>query len=321
MESSTHSESNLPADIQSLPEFQELEMCYNNAKTRIGDIHEHIDPLFAYATEVESIIECGVETAVSSWAFVKGLVENGKKKKRLISIDINYHPNIYHVGRIAKALGVDYVFKQGSDLHVEVEPVDITFIDTWHVDEQLRRELARFAPLTRRYIIMHDTVVDAELGETLRRRWNPVEQSHQSGYPIEGITRGLKYALADFLANNPEWRQRDHFTNCNGLTILERVPGKEKERLVAEITNTYRTYAAEMTEEYAKLIPEINVNGKLVEEVITGLTSMLLSDKYSLDELTMIAKVLSSKSWMDVSKKITEDAMSIIMSQVRTLIY
>ena len=42
-------------------------------------------------------------------------------------------------------------------------PVDLLFIDTFHVYGQLKRELARFEGQVRRYIAMHDTEVDAEV--------------------------------------------------------------------------------------------------------------------------------------------------------------
>jgi len=103
------------------------------------------------------------------------------------------------------------------------EDVDLTFIDTWHVYGQLKRELAKFAPLTKKYIILHDTTLDELHGETIRMGWNPEQQSQESGIPIEEITRGLWSAVEEFLAANPEWVLKERFTNNNGLTVLARV--------------------------------------------------------------------------------------------------
>jgi hypothetical protein len=103
------------------------------------------------------------------------------------------------------------------------EAVDLTFIDTWHVYGQLKRELAKFAPLTKKYIIMHDTTLDEIYGETIRMGWNPEQQSWETGIPVEEINRGLWPAIEEFISENREWVLKERFTNNNGLTVLTRV--------------------------------------------------------------------------------------------------
>lgn len=49
------------------------------------------------------------------------------------------------------------------------DPVDMLFIDTFHVYGQLRRELARHHGSVSRYIVLHDTEVDKDPGEAVRR--------------------------------------------------------------------------------------------------------------------------------------------------------
>ena len=116
---------------------------------------------------------------------------------------------------------IDY--KWINDLELDVtESVDMTFIDTWHVYGQLKRELAKFGKVTKKYIIMHDTTVDGIYGETIRMRMNAQEQSRQSGYPIEEIQCGLQKAITEFLEANPAWQVKEVYTNNNGLTILKR---------------------------------------------------------------------------------------------------
>ena len=116
---------------------------------------------------------------------------------------------------------IDY--KWINDLELDVtESVDMTFIDTWHVYGQLKRELAKFGKVTKKYIIMHDTTVDGIYGETIRMRMNAQEQSRQSGYPIEEIHCGLQKAITEFLEANPAWQVKEVYTNNNGLTILKR---------------------------------------------------------------------------------------------------
>ena len=49
---------------------------------------------------------------------------------------------------------------------------------------------------------MHDTQIDGILGETIRNKWNALEQSKKSGFNIDEINKGLKPAIDEFLANN-----------------------------------------------------------------------------------------------------------------------
>ena len=97
---------------------------------------------------------------------------------------------------------------------------DLTFIDTWHIYGQLKRELDKFSKITNKYIIMHDTTVDEIYGETIRCCFNAHEQSIQSGFPIEEINKGLWPAMEEFLAANSNWYLKERFLNKNGLTIL-----------------------------------------------------------------------------------------------------
>lgn len=111
-----------------------------------------------------------------------------------------------------------YEWKNNLDLKL-TENFDLTFIDTWHVYGQLKRELTKFSNITNKYIILHDTTVDADLGETIRTGWNPFEQSKHSGIPVEEICRGLWPAVEEFLQYNTSWVLNERFTNNNGLTI------------------------------------------------------------------------------------------------------
>jgi hypothetical protein len=64
--------------------------------------------------------------------------------------------------------------------------------------------------------------VDEWQGETIRSGWNAVQQSLDSGFPLEEINLGLWPAIEEFLKNNPNWILHERFTNNNGLTILKR---------------------------------------------------------------------------------------------------
>jgi hypothetical protein len=194
-----------------------------------SDINEHLPTLYTYSKECTSILELGVRSAVSTFAFLKGLSDNNSTEKRLISCDTNNitdHLNVTYINTFTKQYNIDYTFLLKNDLHIdipnEISEVDITFIDTWHVYGHLRRELQKFAPITKKYIVMHDTELDKESGETIRSGWNAQHQSRESGIPVEEILRGLEPAIDEFLGANPEWVRYETFTHNNGLTILKR---------------------------------------------------------------------------------------------------
>jgi len=193
---------------------------YLHAVHTPSDINEHLPTLRSYAAKCRHVTECGVRFVVSSWAFALGLVES--TRPRLVQIDIDRHSNTVDFGQIARKCGVDVVFRQGSDLEVETEQTDLLFIDTWHVYGQLKRELSRWEPSTRKYIIMHDTTVDAEFGESLRLRDDVAARMRESGFPLEEICKGLWPAVEEFLQENSEWQLETRYVHNNGLTILKR---------------------------------------------------------------------------------------------------
>lgn len=197
-----------------------LEAGYRKRCQEVSDINEHLPTLFKYAKECESALELGVRGCVSSWALAFGLYSNNKPNKKLFLNDI-YPCNI---GELVSVANIDITAIWMNDLNIELpQNVDLTFIDTWHVYGQLKRELAKFSKVTNKYIIMHDTTVDEIFGESLRCGLNMYEQSIQSGIPIEEINCGLWPAVEEFLKNNPNWKLKERFTNNNGLTVLERL--------------------------------------------------------------------------------------------------
>jgi hypothetical protein len=143
-----------------------------------GDINEHLPTLAQYESKCESVAELGVRGCVSSWAFCKGLLENGSTNKSLFMNDIQ-ECDVSLLESVAADSGIDISYQWINDLNVNLSDIrfDLVFIDTWHIYGQLKRELAKYAPVTNKYIIMHDTTVDEWMGETIRVGWNAVEQS------------------------------------------------------------------------------------------------------------------------------------------------
>ena len=196
---------------------------YNQLSRMPSDINEHLQTLYNYATECETILETGVRGCVSSWALVHGLLNNKSHTKSIILNDIS-PCNIDELLARTKHLPISVQYKWVNNLQLELPyNVDLTFIDTWHVYGQLKRELDKFSKVTNKYIIMHDTTVDEWEGESIREHFDIDAQFKITGFPRDEITRGLWPAISEFLSAHPEWVLHQRFTNNNGLTILKRV--------------------------------------------------------------------------------------------------
>lgn len=187
---------------------------YNRLCMTPSDIWEHLPTLKFLAMQCKTIVECGVRNVVSSYAFATGLPADG----RLIMVDPYRSDNVNSF--LAKEPRASFI--HASDLECPREETDMLFIDTWHIYGQLKRELRYWNKYVTKYIVMHDTTVDAIRGETLRNGWDPVKQSQESGIPVEEITKGLWSAVEEFLNDHPEWELAARYYNCNGLTILQR---------------------------------------------------------------------------------------------------
>ena len=164
-----------------------------------------------------------MRSVVSTWAFLLGLAESDAPSKTMLGVDLmpcDYGPAI----ALGERAGVQLEFRQGDSASIDLPPRDLLFIDTWHVYAHLQRELNAHHASTRRYIILHDTQVDAVRGEALRLGQNTAALATETGYAKADIERGLQDAIAEFLeAHKAEWRVERVDRNNNGLTVLARI--------------------------------------------------------------------------------------------------
>jgi hypothetical protein len=200
---------------------------YDRAVNVSSDINEYVATLYKYALESQSIMECGVSEGNSSWGLLRGLCDNNYTNKLYYQCDLPTKYCQYEdtMKRLTKMKNIQHEFFRMSDLNVIFDndvSFDLTFIDTWHVYGQLKRELLKYAPITKKFIIMHDTEIDGVYGESIRARNDVNEESVATGIPAEEITKGLKYAIDEFLDANTEWKIDLVKTNNNGLTVLKR---------------------------------------------------------------------------------------------------
>ena len=197
-----------------------LENYYKLKCSTKSDINEHLPTLYKYSKECTSIVECGVRDIVSSYAFAFGL--KGKINKYTL-IDPYESSQIPPFLSLCASEGVNASFMKISDIKCAPIETELLFIDTWHNYGQLKRELAHWNLSVKKYIIMHDTTVDEWHGESIRNKSNVQRESIESGFPDFEITKGLWYAIVEFLIQHPEWKIKERFTNNNGLTVLERI--------------------------------------------------------------------------------------------------
>lgn len=185
-----------------------------------SDINEHLPTLRQYASDCTHVTECGVRGAVSCYALGDGI--RGKEGARIVLVDLVDCEAIGRFVNNSSKENIRATFHKESDLTCPIEDTEMLFIDTWHVYGHLKRELARWHSHVKKYILLHDTTVDGEHGESLRLGWNILEQSKESGIPVNEIAKGLWPAVEEFLKEHPEWSLKDRFTHNNGLTVLVR---------------------------------------------------------------------------------------------------
>ena len=201
-----------------------LKLKYFILKNKKSDINEHLPTLSTFSSECETIFETGVRGVVSSWALLYGLSKNNFNQKRLFLNDVD-SVNTESIGFVARKLGIQFDFIQKNNLQLETDnnfKFDLTFIDTLHVYGQLKRELKKFAPVTKKYIILHDTTIDADEGEVIRLNFNPDEIYEKTTIPMDELLKGLWPAVEEFVFKNKNWEIYKRYTNNNGLTILRR---------------------------------------------------------------------------------------------------
>lgn len=158
-----------------------------------GDIEEHLETLYGYAQQCESILELGTRKLVATWAFLKA------HPKKMTCVDI-VHPNQYGeegqmnllgATMLCEQLGIDFEFIWADDLTLDLPNYDMIFFDTEHTYDQLSKELALYGSRANKFMAFHDT--------------NVLEMTH---------------AIFEFINKNLQWVIIENEENCNGLIVL-----------------------------------------------------------------------------------------------------
>jgi hypothetical protein len=184
-----------------------INQTYNEWCARPTDINEHLPVLKRYADECNHVTEMGVRRGASSRAFLMADVT-------LRSYDIYEEQSVTELFNQAQLDGKDVQYIIQDVLQVKIEPTDMLFIDTWHSQRQLRQELAMHGNVPSKYLAFHDTHTYGTVDESMEWASNPNRKA------IKG--QGLLPAIIEFIMENPHWKFKEHRTNNNGLTVLER---------------------------------------------------------------------------------------------------
>lgn len=164
-----------------------------------SDINEHLATLARYASECNSIVEFGVRTWLSTYALLAGKPENAT----MVSFDIETNKDVDDIIKICKDGKIKWNFVLWDSRYVDIDKVDLIFIDTLHNYDLLKLELEKHWQKAQKYIIFHDTTTFWEKWETVGHEW-------------------LNKAIKEYQVKYPEWTIKEIYTNNNWLTILER---------------------------------------------------------------------------------------------------
>lgn len=189
-------------------EQEYLKACNSTIDKPTNDIKEHLPTLYNLGMECDRITEMGSRWGASSRAFLK-------TNAKFVAYDLELHPPLIEIFNKAKEAGKDVEYIKADVLKTNIDYTDLLFIDTWHTNPQLRQELAMHGNKSQKYLVFHDTHTFGVRNE-VPRWWETPNHKAEPG-------QGLLPAIIDFMIDNPHWKFKEHRTNCNGLTILERI--------------------------------------------------------------------------------------------------
>jgi hypothetical protein len=156
----------------------------------LGDSPSRFDTYTRYARQVDSIVEFGVYTGLSTAAFLTGV----PKKIRSYDITDEYLSVLPDLEFHAVSNNIDFQFKIGNSLDIEIEEADLLFIDTVHKKKHTQEELRLHSAKIKKFIIFHDT----------------------TAWP------GVFEAATEFLINNNNWHIVEHCNRESGLLVLRK---------------------------------------------------------------------------------------------------
>jgi hypothetical protein len=176
--------------------MQSLEERYHELVSFPCDINEHLPTLYEYGKRCKHITEFGVRDGVSTMAWLCAHPD------RLVCYDLVLSSTVSLAFEEAKDRGEKYDYIQANVLDTWIEDTDLLFIDTFHCERQLVKELKLHADRVRKYIIFHDVETYGWIGED------------------GGV--GILRPIVEFLALRKDWKIDYYSRKNNGLMVIER---------------------------------------------------------------------------------------------------
>jgi len=174
--------------------FEQLKQAFVNLEILptnwLGDSPQRFDTYQQYADRVDSIVEFGVYTGLSTCAWLMG---NPKKLRSYDITDVNLSV-LDELKFNADLNQIDFEFAVANSLEINIDPCDLLFIDTVHKYDHCLAELNRHGEKAQKYIVLHDP----------------------SDWP------GVFEAVATYLHYNRQWHIVEHCNRGSGLLVLER---------------------------------------------------------------------------------------------------
>jgi cephalosporin hydroxylase len=181
-----------------------IDELYQRARSTPSDIWEHLELLSRLSSMCGHVTEFGVRHGISTTVLLHGRPDS------MISYDIRPLMSSDELAAAAAEAGIQFRFCVADVLTVQIEPTDFLLTDTLHTFDQLAAELRLHAGNVRRFIAIHDTSTFGDRG------------GGEAGDDEAATKVGVWPAIAQFLRNQRSWKLLFHFTNNNGLTVLER---------------------------------------------------------------------------------------------------
>ncbi len=168
---------------------------FEQLKNTRSDINQHMQTIYDYAKNCKTGIEFGCCRGNSTFALLMAL-------DVLYSCDIAHHDATYEM--IDPYFGEKFVRYHGYSFDFDlVNEADLLLVDSYHTYETVQKELSIHGNKIKKYIMFHDTVAFGHVGED--------------------NTKGILYAINEFLNENPHWKIVHNVDYNNGFMIIERI--------------------------------------------------------------------------------------------------
>jgi hypothetical protein len=171
---------------------------YNeNLQKKLQDAHgvDYIE----YLQKLDTILsDCNTYREIGTWQGASTSVALLKKINYVETIDISFNtikPYLHIFQNFAKKENIKLITSETDSLKHKVEhAVDFLLIDGYHSPKQVEKELNKYAPYTKKYIMCHDTT----------------------------LVSTIQKVVNNFLINNKDWVLESQSRNNVGYIVIKK---------------------------------------------------------------------------------------------------